>query len=139
MKKKLLTILAIIVISICFTGCSESSKARTYRHWDFTIPNNAQEVYTSFEGGTDTIAYYVYEGVNKDDVVGFMWRVDEAYKQYYMSRFRSLLSTKVPEEMHVNWEHELYGFFETKGQFGKWLFCIYDEDVDLMYVMDIAI
>ena len=127
-------ILAALIIGGCF-ACNETSKSRTSRRWGITIPENAREVYKSYEGGKDTSAYYVYNA-DKNEISFEMKPMDEFYKVAFMQMFRPVYSERVPENMTVNWEHELYGYYAAKKS-GSWkLFCVFDADEDLLYVMD---
>lgn len=114
-------------------------KSATYRRWQFPIPENANEIFKHIEGENDTAAYYVYNNVTKDGIRHLLkHRVVEAYETYFMSKFRPLCSKFVPEDMKINWEHELYGYFQNKKHDTWWLFCVLDADENLLYVMDIS-
>lgn len=135
MKRKsaiVLSVLTVFILAFSFVGCNKKAdlKKRAYTRWGVVIPASATEVFNYYSGGIDTGSFGVFE-TERDDIEFEMQPVDEAYKNRFLRTF-GVYSKKT--DIRINWEHELLGFY--KSDRNETLFCVFDADENLLYVMD---
>lgn len=143
--KATISVVLLIAMLFCLSGCGllefifvKSSnakmdlKARAYHRWQIVIPKEAKEVFNYSSAGIDTGSFGVFE-TKRDDIEFEMNAVDEEYKTKFLRVF-SLYSKNT--DYRVDWEHELYGLYKSDKKDTWTLFCVFDADKNLLYVMD---
>lgn len=141
MKKRIAVLFAVLIIAVASVfgaACNYPNKNNMYKRWGINIPAGAKEVYKSYEGGREYLLYAVYQA-DKDDIKFDMQPVDEEYETKFEKRFKSVYSKRVSEDRRINWEHDLDGYYDEKSDGLKTVFCVFDKEENLLYVMDTTI